>query len=162
MDINLAFFTTFIFVFGIVYGLLILSDIFGKQKRVLAIIALAFGLFAASYEPLVVFIQTFLPYATGILVVVFFLMFIKLLIFGRGKKEGKGVGVEALLVMLAAVMIFLAAASSSGWLQRYLPSIPYMDMSNMLWAIGLLIAVIIIYIAYDKAEDTPRQQTKSK
>ena len=154
------FFTVFIFVFGVVYGLLILSDIFGKdQKRVNAIIALAFGLFSASYEPVVIFITNFLPYATAILIFMFFLAFLKLIVFGRSdKKGGKSRDPVVLLVMLIAVIFFFAAAGSSGILDRYLPNLPYFDMSNILWGLGLLIAAAILYVAYDKTVN----QTASK
>ncbi len=159
MFAGFEFFTTFIFVFGVVYGLLILADIFGKdQKKVNAIIAFAFGLFSASYAPVVEFIQVFLPYATAVLVVLFFLAFVKLIIFGRGKKDGNKTDPVILLVMLIIVIVFIAAAGSSGWLVKWLPIVASLDMTNIMWGIGLLLIAAILYIAYDRSTGESKEK----
>ena len=162
MFAGFEFLTTFIFVFGVVYGLLILADIFGKeQKKVNAIIALAFGLFSASYTPVVEFIQVFLPYATAILIVLFFLAFVKLIIFGRGKKDSNKTDPVILLVMLIIVIVFIAAAGSSGWLIKWLPIMASIDMNNIMWGVGLLLIAAILYIAYDRGTSGDTEKKKN-
>ncbi len=160
--IGFDFAVTFIFVFGVVYGLLVLADVFGKgQKRVNGIIAIAFALFAASYAPFVEFIASIMPYATAVLIVLFFLAFVKLLIFGRGKKDsGKKRDPVSIIILLFVIVVFLAAAGSSGILANYLPNLPYTDINNILWSAGLLLAAGILYYAYEYSKGNGEEEKK--
>ncbi len=104
----MVFGASFLFVFAIVYALLAYSKIFKENKYASAIIALVFGFIAAAYGPFAYFIQNIMPYAAILLVVVFFIIFIKA-IFGHGNKEKGKQDVVPSMIALAIMLILLAA-----------------------------------------------------
>ncbi len=137
------FFTTFLFVFAVVYGALGTAGVF-KEKGVNIIIALAFGLFAATYQPLVSALQQFLPIAAAIIVVLFFILLIKKVFMGD-KKEGKSQFFDSLPVAiglgLGLLLVGILWKDFAGYL-------PYgISPVNALWLI-VIIVVVILFLAF--------------
>lgn len=130
----------FLFVFAVVLGLLTTAKLFNKNVN--AALAAVFGLFSAIYEPFVSGIQTYLPIAAGILIVLFFFVFVKKLF---EKKEGEK-GVEP--VPLAVVLISLLVVLISQWdkVKGFLPA--GIDATNAGWILGIVAILIVIWAAY--------------
>ncbi|MFH1421061.1 MAG: hypothetical protein ABIG30_03835 [Candidatus Aenigmatarchaeota archaeon] len=171
------FAATFLFVFAIVYGVLSITNVFGIKKTVSArvrkgseyteqstseisghrkvngLVAIVFGFFAASYPPTVAFVQEFLPIATILLIIIFFLALVKKLVIGDTSKSG-GTNRDPVpvLALLACLIIFIAAAQSSGWITKLIPGVPGLELETILWVFGALAVVLIIWTAYRYAD----------
>src|SRR3989344_2337482 len=122
---------TFLLVFAVVYGLLSFagsgkSKFLGFDKRVNAIIAVVFAFFAVMYQPLVLGLQEFMPFAIVGLIVIFFAMFIKKLFGGSGSHD-----TFPQVVSLGILLILLGVFRND--LVQFLPS--GFDVNNMLWII---------------------------
>lgn len=150
---------SFLFVFAIVFGLLSITkrektDSQGNvkeshvlfDKKINAIIALAFAIFAVTYEPFVRGLQTFLPIATILLVVAFFIVFLRS-VFKR-KKDKEESDTLPIAVAIAVLLIVLATVGSQ---ILDLFQIDF-DRENLLALIGLAAIVIIFFAAYSKPE----------
>lgn len=144
------FFTTFIFIFAVVYGALGAAGVF-KEKGVNVAIAIAFALFAASYQPLVAGLQQFLPVAAAIIVLLFFVLLIKK-VFGGDKKEGKANLYDSLplvvalgigLILLGVVWRDVAGLLPAG-----------ISPTNALWLIAVVVVLIIFLAIYRHTEKT--------
>jgi len=152
----LSFATSFVFMFAIVFALLVYSGMFARKEKgavighapkgPLVAIAAVIAIVAALYQPFVVFLQQVIPLASIALVVIFFLVFIKQLI----KKEGKGDPWPAMIGM-AAVLLVLGIAWPS--VQTYL-GFTGISPDVMLWAIGIVVILLIFYMAYSAREET--------
>ena len=152
----LSFATSFVFMFAVVFALLVYSGIFGRKskdgavighapKGPLVAIAAVIAVVAALYQPFVTFLQQIIPLASIALVVIFFLVFIKQLI----RKEGKGDPWPAMIGM-AAVLLVLGIAWPS--VQTYL-GFTGISPDVMLWAIGIVVILLIFYMAYSAREE---------
>jgi len=135
---------TFVFVFAIMFGVLSFAKILGFDKRINAAIAAVIAFFATSYEPFVVGMAEYMPVIAAIFVVIFFIVFLKK-IFGKDEKEkGKPSDMLPIGIALAFLLIVLAIM----W-DRIYGFVPYgFDASNVLWIIGIIIIVIIFWVAY--------------
>ena len=135
--------TTFLFIFAIVFGLLtsVKEDRFFKNNKVNAAIAAVFGIFSASYEPLVQIMQQYIPIVSLLLIVVFFIVFIKKT-FGH-KSESSSDKLPR-LVTLAMLLLLIGVFWND--VAHYLPVA--VDPTAALWIIGLVIIVMIFWAAY--------------
>jgi hypothetical protein len=129
------FFTTFLFIFAIVYGVLGSAGLF-KDKNVNAVIALAFALFASAYQPLVTGLQQFLPIAAGLIVVLFFVLLIK-------KVAGDGAGKDAMPTIIALGLGLLLVGLLWNDISRFLPT--GFSPDNALWVIAFVVIVAIFW-----------------
>ncbi len=142
--------TSFLFVFAIVYALLIFTGIFAATRKAAALISIVIAFFAVMYSPLVSFLQELLPLASILLVVLFFIVFIKKLFIG-----GRGVSdTVPVTVVLAISLILLAVFWDS--LAGYLP-LPFTS-EIMLWVVGILIILLILFAAYSYNPPSKPQQ----
>jgi len=144
IDPYMPFFAAFLLIFAIVLGLLTTAKLFTENKKVNAAIAIAFGLFAAMYDPFVEGVQTYLPYAAALLVVVFFFVLLKK-IFGKSDDQ-KGGKYDA--VPITVVLISLIGILISQWyrIQAFLPA--ELDPTSAAWVIGIAAILAIFWFAY--------------
>lgn len=133
----------FIFVFAVVYGLLSYADVL-KHKGVNIAIAAVFAAFSVMYEPFVSSLQDFIPIATVVLVVIFFIMLVKKVF------TEKGGDTLPLAVALAILLLLLATIWDS--VTYYLPL--GISPDNALWVIGVII-IIILFAAVYKHKENP-------
>lgn len=134
----LPFVAAFLLVFAIVFGVLSYVNILGGDRKVNAIIALAFAIFAVLFEPFVFGLQTVLPFAVIGIVIIFFILFLKK-VFGGGDKIDAWPIATSLIFALLLLGIF--------W-DRIGLTLPGIDSTNMLWLVGILIVLLIFYVAY--------------
>ncbi|MBI2075994.1 MAG: hypothetical protein HYT72_01960 [Candidatus Aenigmarchaeota archaeon] len=131
-----SFIAAFLFIFAIVYALLDKAKVI-EIKGANVAIAAVMGFFAASFAPLTQVLQSILPAAAIILVIVFFLYLGKKLVGGEQDTLPT-------LAVLSISLILLAVLWS-----RIAPMVPLpIDPNNMLWIIGVVIAVLIFAVAY--------------
>src|SRR3989344_460398 len=102
---------TFLLVFAVVYGLLSFagsgkSKFLGFDKRVNAIIAVVFAFFAVMYQPLVLGLQEFMPFAIVGLIVIFFVLFLKKLLGGGGGSHDTFPIVVSLGILMLLLGVF--------------------------------------------------------
>ena len=145
----LAFATSFVFMFAVVFALLVYSGMFGKKnkegavverapKGPIMVISAVIAFVSAIYTPFAAFLQQIIPIASILLVIIFFLVFMQQII----KKEGKGDPWPA-MVGMAAFLLVLGAAWPS--VQSYLTSTG-LSPETILWAIGITVVLLIFYI----------------
>lgn len=151
-EAQVPFFTTFVLIFAIVYGLLSIARIGyskkgerpGLPKGVNIAIALVFALFSAMYEPLAAGLQAYLPLAAIVLVMLFFVVFVKRLF---SPEEGKAF--DALPVAASLGIMLLVLGTFWGELGI---AVPGFSNQGILWLIGILFIIIIFYAAYRHKE----------
>ena len=136
----LPFIGAFVFVFALVFGLLSYVNKFNKSVNLL--IAAVFGLFSVMYEPLVMGLQTILPIAAIIFVILFFVIIIKS-VFGDGKEIDTFPMVVALGILLILLGIF--------WPQLNL-EFAGLNSTNVFWLLGIVVVVLIFILAYSQKE----------
>ena len=140
----LPFIAAFLFVFAVVFGALSYANVLGGQRKVNVIIALAFAIFAVLFEPFVASLQTVLPFAVIAIVIIFFILFLKK-VFGGGDKIDAWPIATSLIFALLLLGIF--------WGQFGF-SLPGLDPTNVLWLIGIIIVLLIFYVAYQHGKGT--------
>ena len=120
--------TTFLFIFAIVFGLLTsMAEKIFKNQKVNAVIAAVFGIFSASYAPLVETLQKYIPFAAALLIVVFFVVFIKRTLGHHGGSTDK----LPMMITLALLLLLIGAFWSS--ISYMLPV--GIDPTTALWSI---------------------------
>ncbi len=132
----------FLFVFAIILGLLTTAKMFNKNVN--AALAAVFGLFSAMYQPFVSGIQTYLPIAAGILIIVFFFVLLKKL-FGE-KKEGQTSTYDALPLMVVLISLVVVLISQWNIVRGFLPA--GVDATNVGWGLGIILVLLIFWFAY--------------
>lgn len=142
----LPFVSTFLFVFALIFGLLSYSKIGEFDKRVNALLALAIAGFSVMYEPLVLGLQQYMPIAAALLIIVFFFALLKKIF---GKKEGDTAGDTVPLIITLAVLLLLMVAFGQS-LTSFLPA--GTDPQSVLWAVGIIIAVLFFWLIYKTKE----------
>jgi hypothetical protein len=138
--------STFLFVFGTVFGLMTYSKLLEFDKRVNALISLAIAFFAMVYEPLVVNLTTYMPIAAGIIAVLFFVMLIKK-VLGGDKKEGAGKQERDTLPIIVAlgIMLILLAVFSD----MLIPLLPSgISADSVLWGAGILVVILFFWFIH--------------
>ncbi len=133
----------FMLVLAIVYGALEVSKVFAN-RAVKGIIAIVFAFFAVMNSQVVAFINSILPYAAGFFVVIFLIWIVLKPLRGSGKEGKKGIDPVLLIVILVLVLVLLARMSVSD----YWPESSIISNSNLMWIIGIIIVVVILWKAY--------------
>jgi uncharacterized membrane protein len=136
------FVATFLLVFAVVFGLLSYSKMMNFDRRVNALVALAFGLFSIFYPPLVESLYQFMPVVTIALIVLFFLVFIKKIF--EEKEEGKQK--DTLPTVIALGVMLLVLSIIGGRIEPYLPA--GIDLNNLFWIVGILVVIMIFWGIY--------------
>ncbi len=137
--ISLELLLPFFLVLAIIYGALEVSKVFGN-RAVKGIIAVVFAFFAIMNSQIVTFINMILPYAAGFFVILFLIWIIlKPLRGGKG-----GVDATVLIVILVLVLVLVARLGS----ESYLPGYGFLSDPNLLWIIGIVIVLLVIWKAY--------------
>jgi hypothetical protein len=141
----------FLFVLAVVYGALDFAEVF-KKNSVKGIIALAMAFFAISSPPVISFIDSILPYAVILFIIVFFLAFLKKLVSrgGKGGGEKKPFKDWSLLAIVVVLLAIFLADQGSGLLGTYLPSA---TTTELLYGAGLVLILLILYAAYKNWND---------
>lgn len=151
------FTASFLFVFAVVFGLLQTA----KRKRdkeeepllpqrANILIALAFGLIAAGYQPFVTLIWNLLPIVSVILVFLFFVAFLREIFRGEAK-EGMPI-----IVSLGILLILIGT-----FFDKIISILPVntsvLTSRDLIWVIAIIIIGIMFYAAY-KAGGEEKQQ----
>ena len=136
----IPFIGAFVLIFALVFGLLSYVNRFNKAVNLM--IAGVFGLFSVMYEPLVTGLQTFLPIAAIIFVVIFFLIILKS-VFGGGKEIDTFPMIVAIAILLILLGIF--------WPQIGF-EIAGLNSTNVFWVLGIAVVVLIFILAYSQKE----------
>lgn len=139
-----SFIATLLFTFAIIYFLLNKSKI--GDKNVNVILALAIAFFSASYEPLVTGLQSVLPIAIIILIIIFALFVLRDV---SNKLTGKEIlpTVAALATLLGVLAVI--------W-NDVAPLLP-VSSDNALYAVGLVIILLIFYLVYKQPDLSKKQ-----
>lgn len=134
----------FLFVLAVVYGALDYSNVLRKHS-VKAIVSLAIAFFALTSQFVLDFINSILPYAVILFIIVFFLAFLTKLVKGKGdggKSEPRDWTLIAIIILLILIAI---AAYGQDMLNAFLPSMP---AENFLYGVGIVLILLIFYAAY--------------
>jgi len=110
----------FLLVFALVYAVVLKTKVLGDPtsnpwvKGVAAVIAFAAGFFVVAYTPVVSAIQTFVPEASFLILIVFFILLV-LAMFGitTEREWGKSFPIALAVIGIIVVLIFLAIAGFS-------------------------------------------------
>lgn len=147
----------FLFVFGIIYGSLEVAGVF-KNRGVNFIIAAAIGIIALSNSGMIEFIYSIIPYATIAFVIIFGIMFLKKTIFaGLGKHlEGKDKKTDYSLIIIILIMVFIFFGNAHESTLINIPYIGYGMNNDILAAVGILLVLAILFIAYKKDPNPPK------
>ena len=151
MDIPLQFFglgfgdqtmIAALFILAVVFGVLELSNVF-KNRAVHFVISVAVAFFAASYQPLMQTIMSFLPNITWFFIVMFFIAF-TLELFGV--RKGGGGDIESMVVGGGVLLVLF----SIGWmmLQYYPIEFPLIGGGeNLLLLMGIIFIISLFWSA---------------
>jgi hypothetical protein len=148
----MAFATSFMFVFAIVFALLIYSQIFKESRYAVVVIAAVIGFIAAAYQPFSAVLQLFIPWAAGLLVVVFFLVFLREL-FKR--EPGQKRNLWPVMVVLAISLLLLSATWPE--LAGYL-GLGVRGTENVMWIVGIILIILIFWLALKEQTEGPTVQ----
>ncbi|MCX6818372.1 MAG: hypothetical protein NT129_00015 [Candidatus Aenigmarchaeota archaeon] len=136
--------SSFLFVFAIIYAIFVYSKLFSESRNAAVLISLVIAFFAVAYSPFVEYMQSYMPIAALVLVLIFFAVLVKKLFF-----EGKGGGQKAekdavpAMVVLAVLLIVLGLL----W-NRIGMSLPGISSESLLWIIGVFVIILIFIAAY--------------
>ncbi|MEM7815235.1 MAG: hypothetical protein QXF55_02760 [Candidatus Aenigmatarchaeota archaeon] len=138
----IPFASTFLFLFAIAFAMLAYSDVL-KSRAASAVLAAVIAFFAATYAPLVAFMAIVLPLAAAGMAVLFFIVFIREVLFGE-KKGRKAEPVPA-AIGLALCLVVLGAV----WPQ-IMQSFGFVGVAaeNIVYIIGIIAIIIIFWAAY--------------
>ena len=136
------YFSTFLFVFALIFGLLSYSKVGDFNKRVNALLALAIAGFSVLYEPLVVTLSQYIPIAASVLIIVFFLALVKKIFEGKDSKQAKD---YFPLIVVIAILFLLLIAFADVFL-AFLPG--NFDASVVLWGIGIVFVLLFFWLVY--------------
>lgn len=142
----MAFITSFLFVFAIVFALLIYSKIFKESRYAVAAIAAVIGFIAAAYKPFSAILQLFIPWAAGLLVVLFFIVFIREIF---KKEPGKERDPWPAMVALA-VSLLLVAAVGPELLRGF--GLGMVGTETVLWIVGIIVILLIFWLALKRMQ----------
>jgi len=132
----------FALVIAVVYGGLETSGIF-RNKALKAIVSVVFGFFAITNYYIVQTINSLLPYAAIIFLLVFMVGFAKRSLSGNEKDN------TMIIIIIALIMIFLAGLGNSyGGFGLY-------QYNELLWIVGVVFVAAILFAAY-RMKSEPR------
>jgi hypothetical protein len=132
--------STFLFIFAVVFGLLSYAKVGDFGKRINAIIALAFALFSVFYQPLVLGLQQWLPIAVILMIILFFIIFVKRMF--ASEKTGD---TFPMAIALATLLIVFSVVGDK--VLGFLPS--GFDLNNMAWIVGIIIVILFFWTIYN-------------
>lgn len=140
----IQFAVPFVFVFAIIFGIM-QTITFGSGKQfpvnATAIIAAVFGFATTIYEPTRILIFNILPFATIILLVVFFFVFVSK-VLGHDDVPGVKKNTGTTLAVLGISLLLLGSIWNP--FTSYL-GISYSFSNDMLWILGIVFVLLIIY-----------------
>ena len=135
-----AYALPFLLIFAVVFGILSATRMFGENKGVNAVVALAVGLMALQFDYVPTFFATIFPYAgvgIGVLLVALILMGL----FVTGNEKGWFIAFFIIGAVIALIVILSSLASyewwGGNWWYEYWPAIV------ALLVIGGLVATVI-------------------
>ena len=140
----IGFLATFAFVFALVFALMVYAKIFEESRKAVAAIAIVIGLVTAVYEPAVIVLTSIIPIAALVLVFLFFIIFIKKLLFSE-KKQGEKRDAWPAMVGMGVMLILLRVFWDQ--LAGYI-GFATIPGDTVLWSVGILIVIIIFVLAY--------------
>jgi hypothetical protein len=148
----LGSFVPFLFVLAIIYGALEVSGVF-KNKGAKLIISLCIAFIGITYQPLVEFIYTFLPYAAMFFIVVFFFGFVYRIFRKPGAAGEKKEPPDWTLCIIIGGLLLVVL----GWAGEEFDSI-FTSVSmglgttteNIMWIIGFVLFLGLLWFAYNK------------
>jgi len=133
------FLISFMFTFALVYGILIVSNVFKGQKRVNILISISIALFASLYENYVSFLFQWMSYIVIFFIIVFLLSILRNLFEWKAiKKNWK--------TLITIVILFLIFLSIYPYFQISLGN--YVSSQDILLTIGLVFIILILAIGY--------------
>lgn len=138
-----VFGTSFLFVFAIIFGLLVYIKIFEKSRGAIAAIAAVIAFSSAIYWPIAVMIYTILPFASIILVILFFIVFIKKVFRPEEKERGKPFDPWPLVISLVIFLLLIGIF----W-ENIATFFNISESMNILWLIGIFVIILIFYLFY--------------
>ncbi len=139
----LAFATSFLFIFAVVFGLLVYTKIFKETRAVPAVIAVVFGIIASLYAPFVIFLQAIIPFAAIILVLLFFIIFLRTLLGGGGGKKRIDPWPAVVSLGISLILLGIFWDQLAGYF-----GLTIRESENLLLLAGVVIIIAIFYIAY--------------
>jgi hypothetical protein len=139
--IQIAYVASFMFVFAIIFGVLNYAKILGFSKHVNAIVAIVFGAFSVVYEPFVLGMAEYMPYAAALFVVIFFILVIK-----KAFSNEKGSNFDALPIAISLIIMLILVGLFWQQLAYFIPI--NVDPMNVLWAIGIIVFIGIFWAVY--------------
>jgi len=140
---NETFFIPFLFVLAVVFGVLRISDIF-RNPAVEMVISLAIAYFAATYEPFVSVLFTYLPNVTWFFIAIFFILFL-LEAFGLRKA---GADYEEKAITTGVILLVLFGIGVSG-LEGLKVEIPFVGGGeNLAFLSGIILLVLLFWYVY--------------
>jgi len=147
----ILFATSFLFVFAIVFALLIYTKLFKESRAASGIIAAVIGFAAALYAPFALIIKQIIPFGAIVLVIIFFIVFIKTLFkHGEGKKD-----VVPAIIVLAVSLLLLGVFWND--ISSHL-GLTIADSQNLLYIVGIVIILGIFYAVYIvKSEESTKK-----
>jgi hypothetical protein len=155
MDLSIfaqnEFLIPFLFVLAIIFGVLRATRVFEGNVAVQMIIALALAYFAATYQPFVSTLFTYLPSITWFFIMMFFIVFI-LEVFGlRGRRERKEAQLNMIIYGVLLLLLFTIGIHLK--IPTELPIIG--SRENFFLLLGLLLIIAIFWYAYESEEGKP-------
>ena len=140
-----GFASTFLFIFAIAFAMMAYSKVL-HSKSASAVIALVIAFFAATYAPLVAFMTQFMPLAAGGLVVLFFIVFVRDVLFGgkKGKSDPMPAAIGLGLALLVLGVIWPKILQLYGFVG--------IGAENIVYALAIVAIVIIFWAAYKAFE----------
>lgn len=138
----IPFASTFLFIFAIVFAMMAYANVL-KSKSASAVIAAVIAFFAATYGPLVALMSQFMPLAAGALVVLFFIVFVREVLF-KGK-AGKPADPVPAAIGLAVSLVVLSVV----W-PRLLQAYGFVGIAaeNIVYVIAILAILVVFWAAY--------------
>ena len=125
----------FLLILAVSYGALETAGMF-RNRAIKAIISVVVAFFAMTNYMIVQTINSFLPYAAIIFLVIFVIGFARKSMSG-GEKDN-----TMMIIMLALVLLFMASlANAQGGYGLY-------DYNELLWLFGVVVIAAILYGAY--------------
>lgn len=133
------FVVSFLFVFGMVGGLLSVKSPINNIYANLAI-AGAFSIFAVSNKAFMDYLHGLIPFALVLFVVIFFVVLVKR---SLGSEKGKKIDTFPIAVALASLLLAMTIIGDS--VARLVPGV---DPDMFIWMTGILVIVLIFYTVY--------------
>ncbi len=134
--ITTEFLIIFLFIFALTFGALRIANVFKGMKAINAIIALVIAFFAATYQPFVTALWSYLPMLSWFFVIVFL---IGILLELKNKILPKGTSPASksttVIITAMAMLVFLTIGVS------FIPNLSFIDQDNLYMLIGLVFLV---------------------